>query len=315
MQLFATSPVYLFNLGYESPSLLAPAFISVIPYSQNIKFEFGLIGFTILAKTEYSINKDLSFGISQDITPKNSNASIYQYTNGKRDKNLNYENSTILSQHYIRIERIRDWTSQYSFIYLNEKVNNTDNDKYWDKPHIGISIQETWQNIGYKDFFNNRWDGSKISGNLQIFPWGKNWYRGKLSSGIAFYKQPWHLIISGKLFFSKNLNIVNQFVVGSPWELEPLNFMQGSHYGEYRIHEGILFNIRTDYVINEIADVGLRVSFLYDGDDPFLGYGFKITTIYNGLVFNVGFSISDKTLKEGQLNTLIVTSGITFGIM
>ena len=315
MQIFAASPVYLFNLSYESPSLLAPAFISVIPYSQNINLQLGLVGYSILAKTDYSMNKNLSLGISQDITPKNSNASIYQYANGKRDESLNYENSTILSQCYIRVKRTRDWSSQYSFIYLNEIVNNTDNDKYWDTPHIGISIQENWSIVEYEDFFNNRWDGTKVSGNLEIFPNAKNWYRGQLTGGIGYFNQPWHLIVSGKLFFSKNLNIVNQFIVGSPWELDLLNFMQGSHYGEYRIHEGMLLNIRTDYEIKKIADIGLRISFLHDGEESYLGYGFKIITIYEGLVFNIGLSISGKKLKEGEFNTPIVTSGVTFGIM
>ena len=46
---------------------------------------------------------------------------------------------------------MRYWIGQYSFIYLNEKVNNTDNDKYWDKPHIGVSIQETWSFLDYED--------------------------------------------------------------------------------------------------------------------------------------------------------------------
>ena len=93
---------------------------------------------------------------------------------------------------------------------LNETVNNTDNDKYWDKPHIGVSIQENLRIVEYEDFFNNRWDGTKVSGNFEIFPNEKKWYRGQLTGGIAYFNQPWHLIISGKLFFSKNLNIVNQ---------------------------------------------------------------------------------------------------------
>ena len=91
--------------------------------------------------------------------------------------------------------------------------------------------------------------------------------------------------------------------------------MQGSHYGEYRIHKGILLNIRTDYAFNEAIELGIRMSLLSKGNASHLGYGIKMITIHEGLVFNIGLSLSDETLKNRELNQIIISSSLTLGII
>ena len=315
VQIFGASPIYLFNLGYEAPDLVAPAFILIIPRGQTMNLQIGIIGWTVMARGEYAFHKYLTVGISQNFTPMNSNASIYRYSDGHRNPDLDYKNSTQLVESYIRKKRTRNWTSQYSLIYLNEKVKDTDYDSFWEKPHAGISATETWRSVEYEDFFNNRWDGFKLAGQIQMFPWGHSWYRGKLSAGFGLLSQPWYWNVSGKLFFSENLNVVNQFIVGGLWELEPLNFMQGSHYGEYRIDEGLLFNVMADRKLTEATELGARMSLLRAGNESYFGYGLKMITIYEGIVLNVGLSISDKALKNRDLNNLIFATSLTFGFM
>ena len=92
--LLSDSPAYFVNIGYESPSLIAPALISIIPQQPNKIFQFGMLGWTVLVRGEYKIQKNISLGMSFDVTPLNSNGSIYHYENGERDRNQDYENST-----------------------------------------------------------------------------------------------------------------------------------------------------------------------------------------------------------------------------
>ena len=95
--LLSDSPAYFVNIGYESPSLIAPSLISIITQQPNKIFQFGMLGWTVLAKGEYKIQKEISLGISFNVTPLNSNGSIYRYENGERDRSLDFENSTIFS--------------------------------------------------------------------------------------------------------------------------------------------------------------------------------------------------------------------------
>ena len=252
LPIFGGTPVYLVNLGYESPKLVAPAVISIIPAENHRLFQVGMVGWSILLKSEFGINKDLAIGISEDLSPINSNASIYQYTSGKRDTSLNYENATYLTQLFLKKKHGRNFTSQLNLVALKENVSGLQENimDFWDRPHFGFSLSETYRNLGYEDFFNNHWDGEKVQAHLQFFPGENSWMKGYIFAGIGKKLEKYHATVSGKYFFSENLNKVNQFIVGGVWELELLDYLPGTHYGEHRIDNGLLVNGRFEKTLS-----------------------------------------------------------------
>ena len=315
--LLSDSPAFLVNIGYESPSLIAPALISIYPQQPNKIFQLGMVGWTVLARGEYKIQKNISLGMSFDVTPLNSNGSIYRYENGERDRSLDFENSTFLSQFYVKNKQNRNLTGQINVIILNENVDGLTEEieSVWGKPYLGFSIHESWRNVEYEDFFNNRWDGNKLSGEFQFFTGKKSFYKGFISGGFGKKLNSSQLMISSKVFFSRNLNEVNQFIVGGSWELELLDFLPGSHYGEYRIDEGILINFRVDHSVKPNIDIGFRSGFLSAGNKIHSGHGLKIMTVFQGIVIHLGAGISGVSIRNGNFDKTIISGGITFGVM
>jgi hypothetical protein len=315
--LFSGTPVYLVNIGFESPTLVAPAVIRIKPTDDHRLFQFGMVGWTVLFKSEFGLNKNMAVGLSQDLSPMNSNASIYQYSNGKRDRSLDYGNSTYLTQLYLKKKHNRNLTTQFNLIFQKENVKDLSEkiEAFWDSPHFGYSITESWRNVGYEDFFNNHWDGQKGSVHCQFFPGENTWLKGFVSAGIGKKIQTYHTTVSAKYFFSENLNKVNQFIVGGVWELELLDFMPGSHYGEYRIDSGILINGRLEKTLTRSIDIGFRYGFLSTNKDIYFGHGVKIVKVHQGLVYNLGASISGDAIKKNDLHRMILSGGVTFGFM
>ena len=315
--LLSDSPAYFVNIGYESPLLIAPALISIYPQQPNKIFQFGMVGWTVLARGEYKIQKNISLGMSFDVTPLNSNGSIYRYENGERDRSLDFENSTFLSQFYVKNKQNRNLTGRINVIILNENVDGLTEEieSIWGKPYLGFSIYESWRNMEYEDFFNNRWDGNKLSGEFQFFTGNKSFYKGFISGGFGKKLNSSQLMISSKVFFSRNLNEVNQFIVGGSWELELLDFLPGSHYGEYRIDEGILLNFRYDHSVTNAFVIGFRSGFLSAGNKIHRGHGLKIMTVFQGIVIHLGAGISGESIRNGNFDKTIISGGITFGFM
>ena len=319
--LFGGTPVYLVNLGYESPKLVAPAVISIIPAENHRLFQVGMVGWSILLKSEFGINKELAIGLSEDLSPVNSNASIYQYEAGKRDTSLNYENATYLTQFYLKKKHGRNFTSQLNLIVLKEnvsglKVENKENIMtFWDRPHFGFSLSQTYRNVGYEDFFNNHWDGEKVQAYLQFFTGKNSWMKGHLSGGTGKKFQKYHATISGKYFFSENLNTVNQFIVGGVWELELLDYLPGTHYGEHRIDNGLLVNGRFEKILSGSMTLGYRTGILTFGDSTVAGHGIKLVKVHQGMVINLGASITSDAFTNKDWNKFIFSSGVTFGVM
>ena len=153
------SPAYLVNVGYESPNLVAPAVISLIPAKNHKLFQVGMVGWSILLRSEFGYSKNLSFGLSQDISPLNANASIYRYRNGKRDETLNYENSSFTTKLILKNKYRKNLTNQINLIFKRENIKGLESNimNFWDEPHLGLSLQSTYRDVGYEDFFNNQW--------------------------------------------------------------------------------------------------------------------------------------------------------------
>jgi len=317
LPLFGGTPIYLVNLGYESPKLVAPAVISIIPTDDHRLFQFGMVGWTILLKGEFGLNKNLKVGLSQDISPQNSNASIYHYSHGKRDTSLNYENATYLTQFYLNKKHNQNFSSQFSLIALKENVNGLNQEilTFWDGPHFGYSISGTYRHVGFEDFFINHWDGQKAQIQFQFFPGELAWLKGHISGGIGKKLDQYQTTISGKYFFSDHLNRVNQFIVGGVWELDLLDFLPGSHYGEYRIDQGLLINGRFEKTISESMNIGYRIGLLSIGESTVSGHGIKWIKVYQGLVLNMGASITGEAMKNNEWDRTIISAGVKFGLM
>ena len=315
--LLGNSSIYLVNIGYESPRLIAPAMITIIPRDNHQLFQVGVVGWSMFLKGEIGFNKNLTIGLSNDISPKNSNASIYQYKNGELDASLNYENSTFMSQLYIKRKYENNLTGQINCILQKENINGLEEDilNYWDEPHFGYSVSGIYKDVEYEDFFSNHWDGKKVKVLFQFFPGDYSWMKGYIAGGFGKKYKQYQTNISCKYFFSNNLNIVNQFIVGGVWELELLDFLPGTHYGEYRIDEGLLINARFEKIFLKNMTLGYRIGILNYNDTFILGHGINFLKVYHGLVFNVGTSISNSAIKNYNLNKFIFSSGITFSFM
>jgi len=311
------TPAYLVNVGYESPKLVAPAVISLIPADNHKLFQVGMVGWSILLRSEFGFSKNLSFGLSQDLSPLNANASIYRYKSGERVDSLNYENSSYKTKLILKKKYRKKLTNQFSLILQKENIKGLENYilKFWDKPHLGLSFLGSYRDVGYEDFFNNQWDGKKIESSFEIFPGEFLWKRGYLSAGLGTKFKKYHSTVSAKYFFSENLNTVNEFIVGGTWELELLDFLPGSHYGEYRIDNGLLINGRFDKILSESLIFGYRVGILNFNKVTETGHGIKLVKIHQGIVFNLSSSISGSALSNKHWNRLIISSGFTFGVI
>ena len=311
------SPAYLVNIGYESPNLVAPAIISLIPAKNHKLFQVGMVGWSILLRSEFGYSKNLSFGLSQDISPLNANASIYRYKNGKRDETLNYENSSYTTKLFVKNKYSKNLINQFILVIQKENIKGLESNivNFWHKPHLGLSLQSTFRDVGYEDFFNNQWDGKKIESSFEIFPGEFSWWRGYVSAGLGKKFKNYHSTISAKCFLSENLNIVNQFIVGGTWELELLDFLPGSHYGEYRINNGILINGRFDKMVSNSLSIGYRLGTLNLRNTNFIGHGIKLVKTYHGIVLNHSLSISDNALSNREWEKVTISGGITFGFI
>ena len=311
------TPAYLVNIGYESPNLVAPAVISLIPAKNHKLFQVGMVGWSILLRSEFGYSKNLSFGLSQDLSPLNANASIYRYKNGKRDETLNYENSSYTTKLFVKNKYSKNLINQFSLNYKKENIKGLESNvsTFWNKPHLGLSFQSTYRDVGYEDFFNNLWDGKKIESSFEIFPGEFSWWRGYVSAGLGKKFKNYHSTISAKYFFSENLNTVNQFILGGTWELELLDFFPGSYYGEYRINNGLLMNGRFDKILSNSYILGYRIGILNLNNTSFMGHGIKIVKNYQGIILNLSSSISGNALLNSEWEKVIISSGITFGFI
>ena len=94
-----------------------------------------------------------------------------------------------------------------------------------------------------------------------------------------------------------------------------LDFFPGSHYGEYRINNGLLINGRFDKILSNSLSIGYRFGTLTLGNTDFIGHGIKIGKIYQGIIFNLSSSISNNAISNRNLEKVIISGGITFGII
>ena len=97
--------------------------------------------------------------------------------------------------------------------------------------------------------------------------------------------------------------------------MELLDFLPGSHYGEYRIDEGILLNFRYDHSVINAFVVGFRSGFLSAGNKIHRGHGLKIMTVFQGIVIHLGAGISEESIRNENFDKTIISGEITVRLM
>ena len=61
--------------------------------------------------------------------------------------------------------------------------------------------------------------------------------------------------------------------------------------------------------------IGYRTGILTFGDSTVAGHGIKLVKVHQGMVINLGASITNDAFTNKDWNKFILSSGVTFGVM
>ena len=316
-QISTAVPLYIFNLVYESPTLVGPAFVLVLPGQDKPTTQFGMTGWTLFTEADYEFYPDYKLGGRLQYTPLNSHGANSFYRNGIRDHSRDFKNASLLGLAFLRVRHNDHWNSKASLLVLKEIVSDvsTGLERFWQNPYAGLALEQKFQWTRSDDPFYNRWDGIKITGWGESYTGDENWWRTEISAGWGRHMHSFHLMGKGTFFYGENLNQISKPLAGSSWEVQGINTMYGYHYAEFRLNNVLLTNGSLDYELTRNWEWGVRGSWLIHEADVTAGYAVQLSTQYNGIFFKAGASASHNTITGGDWDRVIIFGGITAGFM
>ena len=89
----------------------------------------------------------------------------------------------------------------------------------------------------------------------------------------------------------KNLDVVNQHLVGGSWDLDRSPSLYGYHYAEFRVNRGAVLNAGVDVRLAGTWELGLRAGYLNSPSRSTYGEAIRLSTMWNGIAFHAGVGL------------------------
>ena len=239
---------------------------------------------------------------SASFTPLHSHSSNRIYVDGKRDRDLEYDNSTI-EVNAGRIDRLSDrWSSDVRGVVLSERVPDDDR---WDKPYAGIRVVQTYRDKRVEDPLLLRAEGFEASVQMEAFAGHRAWTRATVNEAFHRRAGAWNVGERASVFTGSALDIVNRFLIGGSWPVTGLNPLYGYRYAEFRIDRGA-----TATVDVERSGVALHVSALAASGLRRQGVALDVARRWRGLGVRAGVAIPH---QNGRHVSRVVLYGSVLG--
>jgi hypothetical protein len=305
--------VLVTNVAYESPTLVAPVILlSFISKSGTGIWTVGVAGYTLSAARITNRSPTLSTVVAVEVTPLNSNSSNYLYRDGKRDSALAFRDATVQLSVGLRVFGANDrsrWGLELRSIGLNESVSRLDPSvvSRWRDPYVGLQIAANYSRVVSEEILAARWDGIKAAANVAGFAGPRPWWKaeawlgaGKRIGRVSFSARTWVLL-------GRNLDVVNQHLVGGSWDLDRSLSLYGYHYAEFRVGRGAVLSAGADLRLAGAWQFGLRAGYLSSPSRSTYGEAIRLSTVWSGIGIHLGLGLprADAPLVFGGMSAAV----------
>ncbi len=160
--------------------------------------------------------------------------------------------------------------------------------KYWHAPHFGFFAETIYRSFSSYDLYRQRFDGYELRANLESFVTPHVWQRAMFTYESGTFKRHFYLAHEISVFTGHRLTIINKHLLGGSWDLPRVNKAYGSRLFQYRLENGIAFNVRADYPICPDLDASLQLGYMATENTNSLGAVLKLFMLYRGLLMEAG---------------------------
>jgi len=306
--------VLVTSVAYQSPFLVAPVVVlSSVSESGTPTWMVGVAGYTLSATRVMRHSATLSAVIAADVTPLNSNSSNYVYRDGERDGSLAFRDATVQLNAGVRVSRGEQRSRlglELRAIALNESVSRLADASIlarWRDPYVGLGIAANYSRVVSDEILAARWDGMKAAASVAGFAGAQPWWKSQAWLGVG--KRLGRVFLMGRawVLLGRNLDIVNQHLVGGSWDLDRSPSLYGYHYAEFRVTRGAVLSVGTDLRLAGAWELGLRAGYLSSPSRSTYGEAVRLSTMARGIGFHVGVGLP-------RANTALVFAGLSAAV-
>lgn len=307
----AESVVEVFGVHYESPGLVAPSAVLVLPRASGDEWRLRLTGWTVGGEWRRAVTPARSFSVAAAVTPRNAHNSNALYRDGSKEPALAYRNATVEMSAGLERRAGTRHLSAARALLLHESVGGlgTQLERRWRKPFLGLEAAHTVRRVRSEEAFGARRDGWSAGVRLRGFTGTQTFVQAQGLAAAGRRWGPFFLRSEAAGYWGHGLDTVSAFLAGGSWDLPTPGALYGYRYGEFRIERGALVSLGADLRLAGI-DLGARSGALAAPGVRRSGHALRLATRWNGAWLQMGAAVPQASVRNSR-ERLTVFASIT----
>lgn len=272
-------------------SIAAPVLQLRVDRSNGDGYALGLSGWTVGGEWRRHLAPSKSLLLSADVTPLHAHSSNRIYLDGRRARDLEYDDASYRVRGGLRFTPSSHATTDVLLVGLKESIRNQSDPAltaFWKRPFAGVEIVHT------ASWLQSRHPLVAISEGIEVTARGEAMFGDRSWSGVSIGESGGrqfgriHLREAVMAMTGSRLNTVNRFLVGGSWDLLGPSAFYGSRYAEYRVQRGVTGSLGGDVTIAGNWRAGVRASYLRSDAAHALGTSLNASTTWKTVGLNLG---------------------------
>ncbi len=286
----ADSKLLVSSLLVDS-SIAAPVVQFRVDNSDGDGYVLSLSGWTLGGELRRRRSPSSSWLLSADLTPLHAHSSNRIYVDGRRAKDLEYDDASYRVKHGLRFSSTPHSVTDLQIVILKESIGGlSDPDllAFWKRPYAGVEIAHTRSYRTSSHPLVAASEGIEVTARGEAFVGEKIWSRFSIAESGGRQSGRLHLRQAVTVMTGRRLNRVSRFLVGGSWDTLGPGGFYGSRYAEYRVQRGVSASVGGDWSIVGNWRAGLRASYLNGDAVNAFGTALNASTTWKTIGVNLG---------------------------
>lgn len=301
----ADSKLLVSSLLVDS-SIAAPVLQFRVDKTNGDGYSIGLSGWTLGGEWRRGWSPSTAMLLSADLTPLHAHSSNRIYVDGRRAKDLEYDDASYRVRGGVRFAPTAHSTTDLQFVALKESISGASDPAlaaFWERPYAGVEIAHTLSFLSSPHPLVAVPEGIEVTARGEAFFGERSWSRLSIaeSGGRQFGRL--HLRQAVMAMSGTRLNTVNRFLIGGSWDTLGPSAFYGSRYAEYRVQRGVAGSVGGDFTISGNWRAGLRASYLDSDAVHAFGTALNASTTWKTVGLNMGIGIPRQ--EHGRRHTVV----------
>ena len=302
---FADSKLLVSSLLIDS-SIAAPVLQYRVEKTNGDGYAIGLSGWTVGGEWRRAWSPSTALLLSADLTPLHAHSSNRIYVDGRREKDLEYDDASYRVKGGVRFVPTAYSTTDLQLVVLKESISGASDPAladFWKRPYAGAEIAHTVSFLSSPHPLVSVPEGIEVTARGEAFSGKRSWSRLSLAERGGKQIGRLHLRQAVMAMSGSRLNTVSRFLVGGSWDTLGPSAFYGSRYAEYRLQHGVTGSVGGDLSLGRNWRAGLRASYLNGDAVRAFGTALNASTTWRTVGLNMG--IGRARQEHGRNHTTV----------